>query len=390
MKRFLQVKGAVRLLLALFCYGIGTGILAPMNSIYLSESIGLSKGQVVSVFASSLFLNMITTMVVGIWSDRLKSKKKLAMSAAALCMVGLLFYLRADTFATALIGMCIAVAPSGLIMGQLFAMSRNHFVRLASDIVEMAQIWLRAGLSIGFFVGLLIGANLYLLATFQGVLWGNLAGYAALFVLLLFYKEYTGETVKAEAKTGEPFSMLMLVALFMLACADAIRGLYLPLVVKDLFGRPELMSYIWSIQAVFELLFMTIAGYWAVKYGSKRIILLGGIGAFITYAVYASSAALPIFFIVQPVYSFFVSILYGVAMGYVQRMFVNRSGFGSSLYVFISLSASLLGYMFPLLISGYNPLIFVIPLSLVSASMLLILFVLRMERRPAAGMTSGI
>ncbi|UVI33679.1 MFS transporter [Paenibacillus spongiae] len=390
MKRFLQVKGAMWLLLTLFCYGIGTGILAPMNSIYLSESIGLSKGQVVSVFAASLLLNMTTTMIVGIWSDRLKSRKLLAMCAAALCMLGLLLYLRADTYWSALIGMCIAVAPSGLIMGQLFAMSRNHFVRLASDIVEMAQIWLRAGLSIGFFVGLLIGANLYLLATFQGVLWGNMTGYAALFLLLLFYKEYTGETVKAEARTGEPFSMLMLVALFMLACADAIRGLYLPLVVKDLFGRPELMSYIWSIQAVFELLFMTIAGYWAAKYGSKRIILLGGVGAFITYAVYASSAALPVFFIVQPVYSFFVSILYGVAMGYVQRMFVNRTGFGSSLYVFISLSASLLGYMFPLLISGYNPIIFVIPLCLVSASMLLILFVLRIEKRQIAGISSGI
>ncbi|UUZ79712.1 hypothetical protein LJK88_32145 [Paenibacillus sp. P26] len=45
----------------------------------------------------------------------------------------------------------------------------------------------------------------------------------------------------------------MLIALLLLSCADAIRGLYLPLVVSELFGRPQLMSYLWSIQAVFEL-----------------------------------------------------------------------------------------------------------------------------------------
>ncbi|WP_249730411.1 MFS transporter [Paenibacillus sp. J2TS4] len=387
MKRFLQIQGAGMLLLTLFCYGIGLGILAPMNSIYLSESIGLSKGQIVSIFSISLLLNMVTTLGIGTISDKLKSKKRLAMTAAALCMIGLQVYMRADNYVGALIGMCIAVAPSGLIMGQLFAMSRNHFQRVASDIVEMAQIWLRAGHSVGFFAGLLIGANLYLLADFRGVLWGNTAGYAMLFGLLLFYREYKGETVKAEARNGEAFSLLMLFALLMLACADAIRGLYLPLVVKDLFGKPELMSYIWSIQAVFELLFMTVAGYWAAKYGSKRIILLGGFGAFITYAVYASSAALPVFFLIQPVYSFFVSILYGVAMGYVQRMFMSRTGFGASLYVFISLTASLIGYMFPLFIEGYNPLIFVIPLTLVAGSLLLIGYVLVVDRKQEAGIS---
>jgi SET family sugar efflux transporter-like MFS transporter len=381
-KRFLQVEGAKRLFLTLYFYGIGMGILAPMNSIYLRDSIGLSKGQIVSVFAISLFLNMITTMVVGIVSDRMKRKKNLAMLASALCMCGLMIYIQADNYMSALIGMCIIAAPSGLIMGQLFAMSRKHFQHHAGEIVEMAQIWLRTGFSVGFFTGLLIGANLYLAATFKGVLWGNLSGYVILFFMLFFYKEAGGETViKADAKNSEPFSLTMLVALLMLACADAIRGLYLPLVVNELFGIPQLMSYIWSIQAIFELLFMTVAGYWAARFGSKRIILIGGIGAFFTFAIYASSPALPMFFLVQPLYSFFVSILYAIAMGYVQRMFISRSGFGSSLYVLISLTASLFGYMLPLLIEGYSPLIFIIPAILVIVSLLLITMVLISERR---------
>lgn len=381
MKRFLQVDGAGRMLFTLFCYGIGMGILAPMNAIYLSESIGLSKNEVVSIFVVSLLLNMGTTITVGLLSDKLHSRKRLVITAALLCLVGLLIYMNAEGYVQALIGMCVVSAPSGLIMGQLFAISRNHFARLAGDIVEMAQIWLRAGYSVGFFCGLLAGANLYLIATFQGVLWGNFAGYAMLVILLLFYREHSEEKKQANIGASEPFSLIMLIALLLLACADAIRGLYLPLVVKTLFGKPEYMSYIWSSQAVFELLFMTIAGYWAAKYGSKIIILIGGFGALITYTIYALHLPLIVFFLIQPIYSFFVSILYGVAMGYVQRMFAGRTGFGASLYVFISLTASLIGYLLPLFIEGYDPSIFVIPIALVSISITIMSIVLIRERR---------
>ncbi|MGO4696044.1 MFS transporter [Paenibacillus sp. 2TAB26] len=381
MKRFLQVDGAGRMLFTLFCYGIGMGILAPMNAIYLSESIGLSKNEVVSIFVVSLLLNMGTTITVGLLSDKLRSRKRLVIAAALLCLVGLFIYMNAEGYVQALIGMCVVSAPSGLIMGQLFAISRNHFARLAGDIVEMAQIWLRAGYSVGFFCGLLAGANLYLIATFQGVLWGNFAGYAMLVILLLFYREHSEEKKQANIGASEPFSLIMLIALLLLACADAIRGLYLPLVVKTLFGKPEYMSYIWSSQAVFELLFMTIAGYWAAKYGSKIIILIGGFGALITYTIYALHSPLIVFFLIQPIYSFFVSILYGVAMGYVQRMFAGRTGFGASLYVFISLTASLIGYLLPLFIEGYDPSIFVIPIALVSISITIMSIVLIRERR---------
>lgn len=85
MKRFLQVDGAGRMLFTLFCYGIGMGILAPMNAIYLSESIGLSKNEVVSIFVVSLLLNMGTTITVGLLSDKLRSEKD--WSLPLLCYV---------------------------------------------------------------------------------------------------------------------------------------------------------------------------------------------------------------------------------------------------------------------------------------------------------------
>ncbi|GIP38348.1 sugar efflux transporter SetB [Paenibacillus sp. J31TS4] len=391
LKAFASIKGSRVLIAAMFGYGIGTGILAPMNAVYLKDSIGLSKGEVTSIFAITLLLNMIVTISVGLVSDRIRRRKPIPVAASLLCLIGILVYMRADSYGSALGGMLLASVPSGMITGQLFAMGRNHFAKRAPEIVEIAQIWLRTTLSIGFFTGLLLGANLYLLATFQGVLWGNVAGYALLFVLLLVYREISAEAAPAAAKGGEPFSLLMLIALLILSCADAIRGLYLPLVVNETFGSPRLMPYIWSVQAIFELLFMTVAGYWAAKYGSKPVILLSSLLALITYLTYAFSSSLPAFFLVQPLYSGFVSVLYAVGMGYVQRMFLLRTGFGASLYVFISQTATLIGYGLPLLIEGLTPRIFYIPSALIVLSVCLMTVVLVKERRgrqhvPVAGL----
>ncbi|MBB6733680.1 MFS transporter [Cohnella zeiphila] len=379
-QRFLKVKSSGRLLAALIVYGIGTGILAPMNAVYLREQLSLSKNEIAAVFAVSLFLNMLLTLASGFYSDRLRRKKALPMIAAAICMVGLVLYMRAQTFGGAMAGMATALAPSGMIMGQLFAMARNHYRQHAGSIVEMAMLWLRTGYSVGFFGGLLLGANVYLIAGFGGVLWGNLAGYAGLLLLLLVYREASPPASAAAAanrELGEAFSPAMLLAILMLSCADAIRGLYLPLLVNERFGRPAVMSYLWSAQAVFELLFMTLAGYWAARFGSARVIALGGACAIAVYAVYAASSPIGLIFAAQPVYSLFVSVLYGVAMGYVQRMFIRRTGFGASLFVFISQAASLIGYLLPVAVRGISPAIFLIPAALTLAALLLIAFRLR-------------
>lgn len=388
-KSFFRIEGAVPLIVGMFCYGIGLGILAPMNAVYMRDAIGLGKGEIASIFSIALILNMITTLSVGFISDKLERKKTLPITACLLSLIGLSVYMNAADYSLTLIAMVLIVAPSGLIMGQLFAMARNHFMEKAAVFYEMAQIWLRTTFSIGFFTGLLIGANVYLIANFRGILWGNFLGYALLLSLLLLYKEHK-KAPAAQTGKGEPFSLIMLVALLLLSCGDALRGLYLPLVVVQLFGKPELMSYLWSIQAVFELVFMTLAGYWAAKYGSKRIILVASLFAVAVYATYSFSPPLAVFFAVQPLYSFYVSVLYGVAMGYVQRMFHTRIGFGSSLYVVLSQTASLIGYLLPFLVPGYSPSIFVIPAVLVTAALALMLIALKLEQpRSRSGALSG-
>ncbi|MDB4866866.1 MAG: transporter, partial [Cohnella sp.] len=118
-------------------------------------------------------------------------------------------------------------------------------------------------------------------------------------------------------------------------------------------------------------------------FGSKRIIFLGGSCALVAYFVYASASPIALFFAVQPVYSLFVSILYGVAMGYVQRMFINYTGFGASLYILITQAASLVGYLLPTMIKGISPYLFIIPILLVLPALLIIAKLLHGESKVA-------
>ncbi len=370
-RAFLRIPGSWRLFTAMLAYGCAQGILRPMNAIYLAQHVGLTKLQVSVLVSVSLLTDMAVTLGTGIASDRVRHKRTLPILAAVLCMAGLLWYLHADSFLTALGAMVLATSPAGVIMGQLFAMARSHFTVEAPAIAEMAIVWLRAMMSCGFFLGLLLGAELFTAVSFAGVLWGNFVSYALILLLLAGYRERTSG-YRPLPQSAIPFQWIGIFALLILLCGDAIRGLYFPLVVDALYHSPALVSHLWSVQAIFELLWMTVAGYAAARYGTVRVIRIAAALGFGVYAVYALHPALPWLVAMQPVHSFYVSVLYSVGMSYVQRMFLTRTGFGSSLYLFLSQTASLLGYLTPNLIPGYSPHIFFVPMGLVVVSSLLL------------------
>lgn len=380
LRAFFRIPGTWKLFLAMLSFGCAQGILKPMNAIYLSNHIGLSKIHISVLVAISLITDMIVTLGAGYFSDKVTRKKPGPIVAACLCCVGILIYMRADSFWSALLGMIVATSPAGIIMGQIFAMARNHFTAEASEIVEIALVWLRAMMSFGFFVGLLLGAQLFTDVSFRGVLIGNLVSFLIVSACLLLYRERT-VIAPPQEKMAVPFQWLAIFGLLVLLSGDAIRGLYFPLMVENLYKNAALVSHLWSIQAIFELLWMTVAGYAAARFGTLRIIRIAAVCGFLVYGVYALFPTIPMLGFMQPIHSFYVSVLYSVAMGYVQRMFLHRTGFGSALYLFLTQTASLIGYFLPNLIPGFSPHIFFLPMGLVIVSSFLLWLVARRDAK---------
>lgn len=371
LRRFFLIPGAWKLLCAMLVYGCGTGILTPMNAIYLKNGVHLTKLEISLVVSIAIVVNGTITLVSGILSDRLHQRKPLPVIASLLCVVGLYGYDHASTFVTALIFYVLATTPSGAIVGQLYAMARSHFVSEAPDIVEMALVWLRTLMSFGFFIGLLLGSVLYTAISFHGVIIGNLIAYAILFILFLAYRERHGGAV-TQRKAGTSVNWLVLISILIILCSDNIRGLYFPLMVDALYRNPVVVSHLWTVQVVFEFVWMTLGGIAAQRFGDTRVVMVGIICAISVYLTYALHPVLPLLFSAQPVYSLFVSVENTVAMGMIQRMFLHRSGFGSSLYFVLSQGASFIGYMIPNIIPGLSPHIFLIPTCLSSVAFILL------------------
>lgn len=385
---FLRIKGSWKLFLAMLAYGCGQGILRPMNAIYLNEQVHLDKLEISLVVAISLFTDMIVTFTSGWLSDHVRNKRILPIIAAAICCLGLWWYREAAGFWSALFGMIVATCPAGVIMGQIFAMARAHFSHEAPKIVEMAIVWLRAIMSVGFFAGLWAGAALFTAVSFRGILIGNIVCYVIVLLALLIYRERRAPAI-VDQRQVVPFSLLTLIGLLLLLCGDAIRGLYFPLVVNSLYHSPALVSHLWSVQAIFELLWMTVAGYAAARFGTLRVIRLAAICGCVVYAVYALVPPIFMLTLMQPIHSLYVSTLYSVGMAYVQRMFLRRTGFGSSLYLFLTQTASFIGYFAPNLFPGYSPHIFFIPIGCVLLASLLLWQQVRRTEANSTVVTAG-
>jgi MFS family permease len=73
------------------------------------------------------------------------------------------------------------------------------------------------------------------------------------------------------------------------------------------------------------------------------------------------------------IYAFFAAALQGVAMAYVQRLFSQQAGLGGSIYIVTMQLGSLVGILGPLLASGYDQEIFIVPATLCAIGALLLM-----------------
>ena len=84
--------------------------------------------------------------------------------------------------------------------------------------------------------------------------------------------------------------------------------------------------------------------------------------------------SLAMLYVIQVLYAVFVAAMVGVAMAYVQGMFPDRIGMGGSVYMALFNLSSLIGILSPLLVTGYDQTVFLIPavLCVVGAALLMV------------------
>jgi MFS transporter, SET family, sugar efflux transporter len=387
-KRLIHTPFGVALGSCILLQGFLMAIVNPILPIVISNRLGLDKPGVATFYLINILIGVVVTLSTGYLSDGAVPRHRLVMLGGG---VGALGYFGVGA-ATLPIHAYIAgplMVGLAVLFPQLFAVAKAGIVAgWEREAQVMGITALRTLFSLGFILGTALSSVLGRVIDFQTIFFLISGG----ILFLTFYAARVLSRIEAhiahqaDVKTADgsaprraliilPLYALIipLVALIVLQGADSTRIAYLALIMFQLFHDASIAPLMFGIAATVELFTMSFLGYLSSKFGEKKVIAGGSLVGAVYYLIMASTQSLPVMFVSQVLYAFFVAALLGVAMAYIQGLLAHRAGLGGSLYVAVLNLGSLVGILSPLLVTGYDQKIFFIPAILCVTGALLLL-----------------
>lgn len=391
-KRILSAKYGVAVSLSLLLQGIVMAVIYPLLPIVLSERIGLDKNEVTAFYLINTLFGIVIALGSGYLSDGVVSRYKLVLVSG---IVGTLAYLGIATATQPLYAIIAGAftATQMVLFPQLFAVAKTGIVgdwEPESQVIGLTA--LRTLFSFGYILGTAVSSWIAQTLEIQSAFFAISAAILAmtLYTTYILYRiegHITARGVVASAERSDkpsapvkPISLpiyalvLPLLALIILRGADSTRGVYLSLVMFQMFNDASIAPLMFGITAAAELITLGLLGYIASRIGEKATISIGSLVGAFCFVMLSFSDTLPILYLSQLLYAVFVAALLGVAMTYVQSLLSHRVGMGGSLYMAVLNVGTLIGILTPLLTEGYSQQVFIVPAILCVAGAALLMF----------------
>jgi MFS transporter, SET family, sugar efflux transporter len=390
-KRLIRAQYGLPLGLCILLQGLLIAVASPLLPILISEKIGLDKAGVTVFFLINTLLGIVVALGTGYFSDGLVARHKLVLVGGVVASLGYFGLSIATQPVHAYMAGAI-VAGLAVLFPQLFAVAKGSVVadwKREDQIVGITA--LRTLFSFGFILGTTLASGLVRVIDIQVIFF--LLG-VTIFALTVYSARVLyrieGHMTQQASRSAEtvanpspesrkvvlPFYALIapLFALTILRGADSTRMVYLPLVLFDLFRDASIAPLMFGITAVAELITIGLVGYLSGKIGEKTTIAISALSGGMCFILLTFTQSLAVLYVIQVLYAVFVAAMVGVAMAYIQGMFPDRVGMGGSVYMALFNVGSLIGILSPLLVTGYDQTVFVIPaiLCVVGAALLMV------------------
>ncbi len=385
----MTVRYGAALGLNILFQGALMALLTPLVPILITERIGLNKNEVIVYYLISTVVGISVTLTTGWLSDGMIARYKLVLVGGFFGALGYIGLSQATLPIHAWLS-CVAMAGTSIIFPQLFAVAKAGVVAGWEHNEQVMGITaLRTLFSLGFVFGTGISSGLARFDTrtiFVFIAAAALLvtlGAAVLLRRIEVYIRREEQRVEENNQTANlakgrdlPLWVLIvpLLSLLVLRGADSTRGVYLSLVMFQLFKDASIAPLMFGITAAAELVTMSIMGYVSSKIGEKTTISIGAVVGAMYYTIMSFSQSLPLLYAAHVLYAVFVASLLGVAMAYVQGLMAHRAGLGGSLFMAIFGLGNLIGIFAPLLVHDYDQTIFIIPIFLCLAGAALLMF----------------
>ena len=377
-KRIIRSRYGVSLGSCILLQGMLMAIVNPLLPIILSNRIGLDKSEITAFFLMITLIGIVISLGTGYLSDGTIARYKLVLGGGVISALGYLGTATATQPVHAFIAGPLIIA--GIILfPQLFAVAKAGIVAGWERDAQVTGITaLRTLFSFGYILGTGLASWLVQVMDIQAVCLLIAGGLLALtvwaaLVLKQIERYIAQQTVRPVESTGSqppetdrvilPIYALVipLLALAVLKGADSTRNVYLPLIIFELFHDASLAPLMFGVTAVAELVTLGLISYLSSKVGEKAAISICALTGALYFIMLAFVQSLPLMYFTQVVYAIFNAALLGVAMAYVQGMLSHRAGMGGSVYVAILNLGSFVGLIAPLVVTGYDQRIFIIP-----------------------------
>ncbi|MEP6988071.1 MAG: MFS transporter, partial [Chloroflexota bacterium] len=328
-KRLLNTRYGPFMGLNIVLQGCLIGILAPLIPILIVEKIGLDKSGVMIFFLLNTLVGIAVTLGTGWLSDGTIARYKLVLVCGLVATLGFAGLSQATSPVQAWLS-GIAIACMGVGFPQVFAVAKTGIVAGWEHEAQVMGITaLRTLYSLGFIIGtaltsLLISADIRTVFVLIAVV----AAVVMVTTTLLLYRIEThilreavrineSDAAASSATTGYALPMWALIvpllALTIMRGADSTRGVYLPLVMFQMFKDASIAPLMFGITATAELIVMGMMGYLSSKIGEKTTISIGALVGGLYYAIMSFSQSLPLLYFAHVLYAVFVAALLGVA-----------------------------------------------------------------------------
>jgi len=363
-------------------------MLTPLIPIMIAEKIGLNKSEVMIYFLINTLVGIVVTLGTGWLSDGTIARYKLVLASGFIATLGFIGLSQATLPVQAWLS-ALAIAPIGVIFPQLFAVAKAGVVAgWEREAQVMGITALRTLFSLGFVFGTAISSGLArldirMVFVFIAVV-AMILSIGAAYLLRRMEAHIKQEERRVEKEStavairkGRDLPLWVLIvpllSLMVLRGADSTRGVYLSLVMFQLFKDASIAPLMFGITAAVELLTMSMMGYLSSKIGEKATISIGALVGALYYVIMSFSQSLPLLYAAHVLYAVFIAALLGVAMAYVQNLMAHRAGMGGSLYMAVFSVGNLIGIFSPLLVHDYDQTIFIAPIFLCIAGAALLM-----------------
>lgn len=324
-------------LLVMVLLSLAVSSTLPLVTLYLVDRLHVSLPLVGLFFVAESLMGLILGLAVGRQSDRWPSRLPVMRAAATWVAVGWLIFALSPYFWLNLVVAALFLSAGSITMGQAFAALHDVMVRDEEARPEFVNATIRAGFSLGFVLGPLVGSQLAAAVGFRDAFLAaaglNLLCLAPLYGLKIPVRAEEQEQSQ-QADTHSTLLLYIFVGLCTFALiGDAMRITYLPIdVTKRLGGSLRQYGTVVAVSPLAEILTVPAAGLLALTFGIGRLFTLGLLVAAVEYVILSFNTALWQVYLTQAMDALVVAVVFGLGLTYAQQLAPSRAGLASSAF----------------------------------------------------------